>query len=64
MADSKGCENSLEGGQRRQGGASLGPFCPNTVEAGDGSKGPWSKATESSFFLCQLVSTLGTFPVG
>ena len=34
MADSEGCEKSLEGGQRRQGGASLGPFCPNTVEAG------------------------------
>ena len=64
MADSEGCKKSLEGGQRLQQGASLGPFCLNTVEAGDRSTGSWSKATESSVSLCQLVSTVETFPVG
>lgn len=64
MADSEGCEKSLECGQRLQQGASLGPFCPNTAKVGDRSMGPWSKATESSVSLCQLVSTVETLPVG
>lgn len=69
VADSEGCKKSLEGGQRLQRGASLGPFCPNTVEAGDRSTGPWSKATESCLPMSVsehsrdisswLVSTLG-----